>query len=223
MSVGKSIFTLVCLMLPWLQTWQIGFRRLGIRKDECIHPNWGCYKSPWLWGFLGFFWPYWSSCGVLVPWKGTELGTMAMEGPSPSHWTTRELSKSPCFGIWWITPYHEYMQDREDTLTSSTLSFCSHVRQSPTSTHDSLKEPLPKPPHLCVGWVQVSPQAKLTYCPCPQRDHSWLSPPIPNLCDDPSHSFPPQAFKILCNNVSLQSFVHRLALPHCEGSVCFSH
>ena len=29
--------------------------------------------------------------GILAPWPGIESGTMAMEVPSPSHWTAREL------------------------------------------------------------------------------------------------------------------------------------
>lgn len=203
---------------------QIGFRRLGIRKDDCIRPNWGCYKSPWVWVFfcfLFYFWPYCSSCGVLVPWRGTELGTMAVEGLSTSHWTTRELSKSKMF--WHLVDNSlPWIPARLWRHTDIRPSF---LLQSRTSKHPpppmTLKEPLPKPPTLCTGWVQVTPQAKLRYCTYPQRDHSWPSAPIPNLCDDPSHSFPPQAFKILCNNVSLQSFVYRLALSHCEGLCLF--
>lgn len=101
---------------------------------------------------------------------------MAMEGPSPSQLTTRKLSV-PMFWHLVITAYHNYMQDHEDTLTSGILAFCSHVHQSP-SPPMTLSRHLPKLYLLRVG-VQVTPQAKLQYCRCPQRDIPAHPPPYP--------------------------------------------
>ena len=37
------------------------------------------------------FWPYHRACGILVPGPGIEIMSPALQSPSVSHWTTREV------------------------------------------------------------------------------------------------------------------------------------
>ena len=46
-----------------------------------------------------FFWPYHSTCGILVPRSGVELMPPAVEMWSLHHWTPREVLRGHCFAF----------------------------------------------------------------------------------------------------------------------------
>ena len=46
---------------------------------------------------ISLFWPWWSTCGILVPWPGIEPGPSAERAQSPNHWTTREVPQYVLF------------------------------------------------------------------------------------------------------------------------------